>query len=317
MITYADLFTGIGGASIGAKQAGLTPIWGIEKDPAIAHFANVNVGNVTCADVTEVDWSEFQSPDWLHASPPCVNASRQKPGAQETILDAQLSYAIQEAIRVLKPTYFSLENVVNYRNFESFQAIVDCLQDNGFASMRIANVDAADAGVPQNRRRLFLDAVRDLTSFPNPIKQEKVCWFKAIQDFVFDLPVTTITNWQRQALTEEYGVGELPPALVIKRSGANRKNGIPNNTIREEGSPMFTVKAMSGIQRPSVKQATIILEGIPLEADTRCLLRWQSFPDDTKLSGNLVLDTKMIGNAVPPKLMQTIVQSIVPQYCHA
>ena len=40
---FASLFTGLGGADIGAMQAGLTPIWGVEVDPNIANVAkNVN-----------------------------------------------------------------------------------------------------------------------------------------------------------------------------------------------------------------------------------------------------------------------------------
>jgi len=36
MTTFFDLFSGGGGAAQGAKQAGLTPIGGVEFDPAIA-----------------------------------------------------------------------------------------------------------------------------------------------------------------------------------------------------------------------------------------------------------------------------------------
>lgn len=42
MTTFASLFTGGNGAGIGAKQAGLTDLWGVEHDDALATVARAN-----------------------------------------------------------------------------------------------------------------------------------------------------------------------------------------------------------------------------------------------------------------------------------
>jgi site-specific DNA-cytosine methylase len=42
MKTFASLFTGGGGADLGALEAGLRPIWGIEHDPKIVRVAQTN-----------------------------------------------------------------------------------------------------------------------------------------------------------------------------------------------------------------------------------------------------------------------------------
>ena len=100
-------------------------------------------------------------------------------------------------------------------------------------------------------------------------------------------------------------------SFVIQRSGARKKDGIPNNTIRLAHQPMFTVKAMSGNIRTSVNQVTIVIDSQPYQADERCLARWQTIPDWYQFSDDHRLNVKMIGNAVPPLMMQKIIESVI------
>jgi DNA (cytosine-5)-methyltransferase 1 len=317
-VKFASLFTGMGGADLGAIKAGLTPIWGIEINPAIANLAQDNfpAHKILKGDVGNFDYSKLKRPDWLHASPPCINASRAKNG-QETDMDKYLAKGVCEAIAVLKPEYFSLENVAGYADYESFETILEKLRDEGYL-FTFKVLDCAQYGVPQSRKRLFMvayhKAYRLMSEIPfAPI----VSWKEAIADLIPTLKPTTLTGWQKEAIINYHkGAGDVHTTLlkwmgdfVIQRSGARKKDGIPNNTIRFAHQPMFTIKAMSGTQRPSVKQATIVLSGQPIEADTRCLARWQSIPDSYQFSGNLILDTMAIGNAVPPLMMQKIITS--------
>lgn len=312
MLTYADLFTGIGGATIGARNAGLSPIWGIEKSEAIAHLGNINVGNVLCADVRSAKWNALEPPDWLHVSPPCVNASIQKmTNRRETMEDIELGIAIQTAITQLSPKYFSLENVSGYKDFIAFRGILDRLTSLGYNILVNGVLDASKAGVPQIRKRLVLVATTLDAMLSRPLASSPVGWHESIKDLIPELPMTTLTNWQKTTLRNAYDLREGLPDMVIKRSGSHKKNGVPSCTIRLSHEPMFTVKAMSGNQRPSVKQATILVDGIPYDGNSACLLRWQTLPDNTQLSGNLVLDTKVIGNAMPPKLMECIIKSVL------
>jgi DNA (cytosine-5)-methyltransferase 1 len=139
-----------------------------------------------------------------------------------------------------------------------------------------------------------------------------VSWKEAIADLIPTLKPTTLTGWQKEAITEkatfQTSFNTLKP-FVIQRSGARKKGGVPNNTIRLAHQPMFTIKAMSGKVRVSAKQATIVISGQPYEADPHCLARWQTIPDSYELSGNLILDTMAIGNAVPPLMLQKIITS--------
>jgi DNA (cytosine-5)-methyltransferase 1 len=313
MLGFASLFTGGGGAELGAIQAGLTPIWGVEIDPKIAVVAKRNLGHeMLIGDVTHMDFIWCDKPDWLHASPPCVNASQANNG-KETQEDIDLAQAICRAIEILKPAYFSLENVRGYQKFKAFEKIEDWLSFCGYDSITsIYNV--ADYGVPQDRYRLFLVAKKGKLNFFDLPKQKPVGWHEAIADLVPTLNPTTLTDWQKKAIIEKARLQtsfNTNKPFVIQRSGARKKDGIPNNTIRLKDEPMFTIKAMSGEERPSVKQATLIIDGKPYEADTRCLARWQTFPDDYQWSRDLKLDTRIGGNAVPPKFFAQLIKEVL------
>jgi DNA (cytosine-5)-methyltransferase 1 len=318
-LTYADICMGYGGATQGAMDADLALSWGIEKDPDIAYWADKNFSKykhqVVRKDVRDVDFNALSIPDWLHASPPCTTATvvNKKGESQE---DIDLAKAVCRAIEILQPEYFSLENVAGYRNYKSYGLINSVLMQNHYAIFDEV-FDCSDYGVPQSRKRLFLVASknRDAQKIRNiPKVEKKVSWYDAIADLIPTLTPTTLTSWQRQAIYQKFLKDHGPwyiPDMVIQRSGARKKNKIPNNTIRLKDEPMFTIKAMSGKKRPSVKQATIVIDGQAYEADTRCLMRWQTFSDDYQTSGNLILDTKGFGNAVPPLMFSQIIRSVL------
>jgi DNA (cytosine-5)-methyltransferase 1 len=307
-LTFASLFTGFGGSDLGAIQAGLTPIWGIEKDPDIAKACQTDfVPPIYPVAVEKMkSWELLAHPDWLHASPPCTTATvvNDKKESQE---DIELAEAVCRAIEVLQPEYFSLENVAGYAKYKSFSIIKNCLTRFDY-HMDLAVLNCANYGVPQTRLRLFLVAskkpIKHIFANMQRVKNQ-VSWYDAIADLIPTLTPTTLTGWQKQAIHKNW------PDMVIQRSGARKKDGIPNNTIRLKDEPMFTIKAMGGKVRVSAKQATIVIDGQAYEADTRCLMRWQTFPDDYQISGNLILDTKGIGNAVPPLMFKQIVRSVL------
>lgn len=157
--TFASLFTGFGLADVGVKQAGFTPIWGIENDPQIHEWGNAMLGgHVECADVLQCKPAKYERPDLLHASPPCPNFSQAKQGAKETPHDLALAQAVADFIGALLPQSFTLENVFQYMYSESFKLITKKLEALGyfwFADI----INAADYGVPQTRKRLKLARV--------------------------------------------------------------------------------------------------------------------------------------------------------------
>jgi len=319
--TFGSLFSGGRFADVGAVNAGLKPIFAIEYRPDIADAADKNFNHRSLIeDVTEVNFKQLKSPDWLHVSPPCTTASQvnNKPESQA---DIDMAIAVCRAIDTLEPEYFSLENVRGYWNYDSFSLIVKTLKERGYNYD--SEVLSADTfGVPQARKRLFL--VASINEFNRQwcIPQNVVTtgWYEAIADLVPSLEKTTLNGWQKQRLCSLGYAETVPfsddiilfdscPNMAIERSGARRKDGIPRNQIVFPEKPIFTIKAMRGDVRPSVNQVTLLIDRQPYQADYRCLARWQSIPDSYRFSDNKKLNIEMIGNGVPPLMLQRIIES--------
>lgn len=275
-MTYADLFTGFGGATLGAINAGLKPIFGIEYDAKIAAVANDNLGgHVIVANILDVDPHTLSCVDVLHASPPCPNFSQAKTDGKETDLDKALAGKVNQFIHVLKPRIFTLENVYQYRNSESWAMIQDNLFSMGYW-VSIEHVNAADYGVPQTRQRMIVRAVQGGWIPYLPAAQRWVGWYEAIEDLIPTLPESQFAPWQLKRLPEqlqtlafgnnaqEWGdsvVYEQEPfhtviaqtggrarAFIIEGSAAGEDNKF-NLPIRMGDEPVFTMRAQQNNPR--------------------------------------------------------------------
>lgn len=230
--TFASMFTGFGGADIGAMAAGLTPVWGIEYDADIAAVANANLGNhITVANVLDCDPRDFASVDVLHASPPCPSFSVANANRGETAQDLNLSRKVAEFVNVLQPRIFTLENVWAYRNSESWQIIEDCLWKLGYW-LHVDHVNAADCGVPQTRKRMIVRAMRGAMVPAMPPAAEWVGWYAAIEDLLDTLPESQFAPWQ---------LARLPDCLTTSLVGQSGYDGGIVNA--DENKPAMTVTA--------------------------------------------------------------------------
>jgi DNA (cytosine-5)-methyltransferase 1 len=202
MSTFGSLFTGFGGADIGAAAAGFTPLWGVEYDADIAGVANANLGgHVRVADVLDCNPCDFAPVDLLHASPPCPNFSVAKAGREETAHDMALADKVAEFIRVLHPRFVTIENVPQYVKAHSYKRIMKALADMGYM-YDVQVLNSADFGVSQTRKRLIVRAVMGAfpPALPRPVPW--VGWYAAIEDILHTLPESRFAEWQLKRLPE-------------------------------------------------------------------------------------------------------------------
>lgn len=197
---FSSVFTGGGGADIGARDAGFELGDGLEIDSDIARVANDNLGgHVHVGDILTTDPSLFRPMDLLHASPPCPSFSVANNKKGETELDIALAEKVCEFIRYHTPKLFTLENVMGYRKSKSYALIINTLSQLGYMyDAQILN--SANMGVPQTRRRLIVRASRVgmIPSLPEPIKW--VGWYEAIEDLIPTLPESKFADWQLKKL---------------------------------------------------------------------------------------------------------------------
>jgi len=260
--TLGCLFSGFEGVGIGAKAAGISHSWGIEWKDDIAQVARNNGFHSITADILTVDPHDMERVDFLHASPPCTNASVANANAGESDSDRALGYKTAQFVEVLKPEVFTLENVWQYRNFDAFKFILTTLERLGYW-IDVQHVNAADFGVPQTRKRMILRARLGgwLPHLPDPVKW--VGWYEAIEDLIPTLPESHFAPWQLARLPEEYktilvggvacGVAEIgDPAFTMVSSpktvspraflvNTNMSGDTGDNIqVQQAGEPAFT-----------------------------------------------------------------------------
>lgn len=190
----------------------------------------------------------MDAPDWLHMSPPCINASIANQDAGEAPEDIAMAKGCINAIRRFMSPFVSLENVWQYRNFESFQLIYAELIRLNY-QVRFWHLCAADYGVAQTRKRLIL--VASLKQTPRRPSQTHtkepepgffgslprwIGWYEAIEDLIPALPTSQFANWQLKRL------GDQGTQLV---GGGNTNVEIVDSKSRKPDEPMFTVSTHS------------------------------------------------------------------------
>lgn len=188
-LTTIDLFAGAGGMSRGLEMAGFEVKAAIESVPRAAktHELNFPRCKVTSGDIQEFEPSRFAQTsdilpgqiDLLAGGPPCQTFStigRAKIGSikSETAEKADpRNYLFKnffDYVSYYQPRVFVMENVPAIRSkykgqlFSRILSIVDELD----YEVHISTLNAADFGVPQTRKRLFVVGTQKGMNFAFP-----------------------------------------------------------------------------------------------------------------------------------------------------
>lgn len=267
MIRAMSLFSGGG---IGCWGWGECVRWvaGVEMDPKVAaHYAAVYpTSEMVCAPAQDVDYTRWAGEvDYLHASPPCTRASVANANGGESELDMVLALAVVRAVREVGPRWVTVENVQQYEKFAAFTALVDGLKALGY-HVDHRTYNAADYGVPQTRRRLYLRA--SLSPLPPPPapthhgpREEQdgqldlfaaptrpwVGWYEAVAHLLPGCRETKLAPWQVKRLT---AAGRIDAdGNIVCEGGLLTSNGSGFGgqvRLADAPDPAITVKANSG-----------------------------------------------------------------------
>lgn len=272
MITYGDYFTGGGIATAGAKDAGFTPIFGVEYDPErvklsmkIADTYEVNFGNhIIRKPVQDINPADLPRVDWFHASPVCKNASVANANGGEDEIDIITAQATIDYFTHHKPKVVTIENVYTYRHFQAYKNIIQSLWSCGYG-FREDHINMADYGVPQTRKRLIVTAVLNEhmpPMLPPTHEQEPaglfalprwVSWYEAIEDLIPTLPDSKFAKWQLERMPEELLESIYFNGMDMKSTGREMKG-------RKQNEPAATVTAGDS-RRPSTMPTAFLCEG--------------------------------------------------------
>jgi DNA (cytosine-5)-methyltransferase 1 len=264
MTTICTIFSGGEGVGVGARQAGLDHLWGVEYDDAIAQVARDNGFHTITGNVMDAALMlSLPRPDVLHASPVCKNASNAKANGEESPLDIATADATCAYISHFHPDIFTLENVWGYRTFTAFAHIIECLNGNGY-TVNYWHLNAANYGVPQTRQRLILVAKlygKPLKPLATHARSDKITpmfdtrlpwvgWYATIEDLIDTLPASKFAPWQLERLPFElngtFSIGaddgtthnqrmiDEPANAVTLQTGAKLRAFIVNNQASDD-----------------------------------------------------------------------------------
>lgn len=344
-----DLFSGAGGMSLGARQAGITVELAIEIDPHAAETYKANHGDtemVNC-DISQLTathlkpWLDLSHKLIVFAGPPCQGFSWSNSRTRNA--DNPTNWLFKESLRIieiLKPAWIVFENV---------RGIVDTCkgfflqrlksQLKGRYSLHSALLNAMNYGVPQDRTRFFLVGSRRVTdfAFPTQLPTEMITVDDAIRDLP-SLPNGASTCWQPYAKTgpSPYGANlrsgndgcsnhlvTKNAAFVLKRYAHVRQGGnwecIPQTLMRNYKD---ISRCHTGIyHRLDPNTPSIVIGNFrknmlihPHEhrgISVREAARIQSFPDRYRFHGSIGFQQQQVANAVPPLLAASVFRSIL------
>lgn len=171
-ISVMDMFCGAGGSSAGARLAGTNVVQGIDKWELAARTFEDNFedATVTIRSLGPKSWPPSNlrrgDIDLLLASPECTNHSPAKGSRPRSEKSRLTSHYVFNFAGILRPRWIILENVLQIRNWQGFNTLIDELRRVGYY-VRPEVLDAVDFGVPQTRRRLFI--LCDLDGEPSRI----------------------------------------------------------------------------------------------------------------------------------------------------
>lgn len=308
-----SLFSGAGGLDLGFEKAGFEVIVANEYDSSIWETYEKNhKAQLLRGDICQIQSDAFPDCDGIIGGPPCQSWS--EAGSLRGIEDPR-GKLFYEYIRILKdkqPKFFLAENVSGMMaqiHNKAVQEIINEFEKAGY-DVSVTMLNAADYGVPQDRKRVFYVGFRkDLkaTLIPPTPHEKKL----TLRDAIFDLKDNAI-----KAKPKNYTNGE--DCIIPNHEyfdGSYSTIFMSRNRVRSWDEPAYTVQA-SGRQSQLHPQAPKMVkvetnlhkfvegnEQLYRRLTVREAARVQGFPDNFTFYYNKVEDGyKMVGNAVPVNL---------------
>jgi len=332
-MTVGSFFSGCGGLDLGLMNSGFNVKWANDFNHYACKVYEHNIGEIVCEDITKIKSDYFPNVDVITGGFPCQPFSNA--GNRNGVHDERgnLFFETLRFIKKIKPKVVIFENV---RGLLSIKNKTGNLLINDISSI-LSNLDkklgynvkyqlmlSSDYNVPQQRFRVFIIGIRkDIKKefyFPQP------SIFQSLENLLVNSIITNIADlknleyWdlspQQRKMIEYIPEGgswkNVPYEILPDRFKRIRDN------IKLYHSPnfyrRFSRKEINGTITASAQPENC---GIihPIENrryNVREIARIQSFPDSFIFPETTITNKyKVIGNAVPPLLAESIGNSIL------
>ena len=303
MTTAVDLFAGAGGWTTGATQAGVQVLVAANHWATAVRSHRMNHPETLhlCQDLALLDPRTLPAHELLIASPACQGHTQAR-GTDKPHHDASraTAWCVVNIAEVTRPATLVVENVPGFKRWPLYNLWRQALEQLGY-SVSEAVLDAADFGVPQERKRLFVVGTRN----------RKAPQLQAPQN-PQHVPVRDIIDWSEGDWTEIDKPGRA--AATLRRIEAGRERFGSRFVAPYYGSG--SGETGRSIDRPLGTVTTLarwaLVDGdrmrmLSLEENRRAM----GFPSGYHLWGSQRDQLKQLGNAVPPPLARGVIEQLV------
>jgi DNA (cytosine-5)-methyltransferase 1 len=355
-----DLFAGAGGMSLGFEQAGFDIAAAVEIDPihCATHEYNFPYSPVICASVIDLSGDEIRrraslgdrDVDVVFGGAPCQGFSLMG----KRILDDprnQLVFHYVRLVQELHPKYCVFENVRGLTIGKHASFLSELIAALGAIGYRVLMpyrvLNAADYGVPQDRRRLFLVAARQDLPLPNYPQSwpEKITVWEAIGDLPnaddfaeLDGADAVYTDWDTESdygrklrgfdrnrddysYLRQFDFNLLTSSLRTKHTSLSRSRFLATLPGKTESISRFrkldpqglcnTLRAGTDSARGAHTSPRPIHPFLPRLITVREAARLHSYPDWFRFHMTKWHGCRQIGNSVPPLLAKALAGELI------
>lgn len=342
-----SLFSGMGGDTLGMKNAGIVVVAYSEIDKIFQQTHNENfkncklIGNGDILKTKDEEFETYKDIDLIFAGFPCQGFSQ----AGKKLPEDPRNTLFREFVRATKlcnPKYIIGENVKGLltRKTKEGNMFIDIIKEefeNLGYNITYKVLKCHEYGVPQKRERLFIIGVKDgVFEFPEPFNNNP-----NLKDIVeFDMRDTIkIEN-------DDFDFNTLPKECIITDMDNDQNEGKPHPNLRLLAKDKnYTYAGKTYERRLSFGKRDSSIHGeivdirnpsktiictygrqprlfVPITNKNgnylRCfnvdeLKQIQGFPKDFIVCGNRVKQITQIGNAVPPPIVKLLCDKLLLQ----
>jgi len=358
--TVIELFSGPGGLSLGFERGGFRILQAIEKDKKVEVTYKHNHPDVDFiqGDITSICPAECLArigllPGQLTAvigGPPCQGFSESNRRTRN--LENPQNHLYKRYFHFLEqiqPEWFVMENVAGLRTLSRgavLEAILGEAERLGYTA-DVAVLNAAEYGVPQIRRRIFIvgNRVNLPIEFPQPTHGGDLLPFVTVEDAIRDLPL--LENGAATDCLLYRPLRRLSAYQLLMRANSRDAKSVYGNLVTRSSEDI--IARYRHIRRGQNWEAVPRELMACYEDVTRChtglyyRLKWnesskvignfrknmlihpekhrglsireaarlQSFPDNYRFLGSIGFQQQQVADAVPPLLAEAVARAVI------
>jgi len=313
VVRALDLFAGIGGSTRGARLAGVEVVaavdsWQLAEQTYLDNHTWVRFFRDKCEHLDpKVIRRRIGRIDLLIASPECTSHTCAKGSAKRSETSRRTAFEVIKFARHLKPRWIVVENVVHMRSWKRYDEWVRTLESLGY-KLRQQILNAADFGVPQSRKRLFV--ICDSEAAPKEVRPINARPRRSARELIDPngtYAFAALRSKKRAKATLERAkramsaVGAREPFLLVYY-GSDGAGG-----WQRIDAPLRTITTVDrfAFVRPTANGHEMRMLQVPE------LKRAMGFPAYYVLNHGTRRDQiKLLGNAVCPPVMSAVVRSL-------